>query len=213
MKKNIALLLMSLFCFTAGAQAQEGYNECCGCCGENNFYAKVLGGVNFLQDTTIDGNKASYKTGYIIGGALGYHWCYGLHLEAEYAYRRHNIKDIHFYVEGSSDSGHYQSSSYMANLLWDLPLCSWGCPFSCVQAIVGAGIGYDFQQMHSSNARIVFDQDWHRFSWQLMARLAYEVVCNTEVSLEYTFHQGGSHFNNHSLGVGLTYKFDFGCCN
>jgi outer membrane autotransporter protein len=97
----------------------------------------------------------------------------------------------------------------MANLLWDLPLSSWGCAFWNIQPFIGAGIGYDFQQMHSSNSRIIFNQKWHHFSWQVMAGLAYPLFCNTEITLEYKFHQGGCHFNNHSVGVGLVYKFDF----
>ena len=46
---------------------------------------------------------------------------YGLRLEAEYAFRRNAIRKIHFFAEGSSKHGHFQTSSYMANLLWDLP--------------------------------------------------------------------------------------------
>ncbi len=62
-----------------------------------------------------------------------------------------------------SKHGHFQTSSYMANLLWDLPLSSWGCAFWNIQPFIGAGIGYDFQQMHSSNSRIIFNQKWNQF--------------------------------------------------
>lgn len=216
MKKNILLLLMSfLFFMAAHAQAQEwcaedsySYEDSC-CVDEMNFYAKILGGANFLQNIQIKGNNSTYQTGYIIGGSLGYCWRYGLRLEAEYAFRRNAIRKIHFFAEGFSKHGHYQASSYMANLLWDLPLSSWGCAFWNIHPFIGAGIGYDFQQMHSSNSRIVFNQKWNHFSWQLMAGLAYPIFCKTEITLEYTFHQGGCHFNNHSIGVGLVYKF--GC--
>lgn len=96
----------------------------------------------------------------------------------------------------------------MANLLWDLPLSSWGCEFWNIQPFIGAGIGDDFQRMHASNSRIVFKQKWNHFSWQAMAGLAYPIFRNTEITLEYKFHQGG-HFYNHSIGVGLVYKFGF----
>ena len=175
-----------------------------------NFYAEILGGANFLQNTTIDGNKSTYQTGYIVAGSLGYCWRhYGLRLEAEYAFRRNAISKIDFITEGSSKHGHFQTSSYMGNLLWDLPLCSWGCAFWNLQPFIGAGVGYDFQQMHSSNSRIVFNQKWTHFSWQAMAGLSYPIFRNTEITLEYKFHQGGSHFYNHSIGVGLVYKFGF----
>ncbi len=180
------------------------------CVDETNFYAKILSGANFLQNTTIDRKQIhiSDRVYYcrFVGLLLAY---YGLRLEAEYAFRRNAIRKIHFFAEGSSKHGHFQTSSYMANLLWDLPLSSWGCAFWNIQPFIGAGIGYDFQQMHSSNSRIVFNQKWNHFSWQVMAGLAYPIFCNTEITLEYKFHQGGCHFYNHSVGVGLVYKFGF----
>lgn len=210
MKNNILLLLMSfLFFNAANAHALEECGEDFCCANETDLYAKIFGGANFLQDTEIDRNKSRYETGYIVAGSLGYSWCYGLSVEAEYAYRRNDITKTDFHVGGSSKHGHYQSSSYMGNLIWDLPLCSWGCDFWNIQPFIGAGIGYDFQQMHSKNSRYDFHQKWYHFAWQLKAGLAYPIFCNAEMTLEYIFHQGGSHFNNHSIGIGLVYKFDF----
>lgn len=201
-KKNILLLLMSFsFFLAADAHAREGCDEDSSCVDETNFYVKILGGANFLQNR----NQSAYQTGYIISGSLGYRWCHGLHVEGEYAFRRNALRKIHFFGDGFSKHGHFHTSSYMANLLWDLPLSS--C--ACVHPFIGAGIGYDFQRVHSSNSHIVFHQKWRHFSWQMMAGLAYPIFCNTEMTLEYKFHQGGCHFNNHSIGVGLVYKFDF----
>lgn len=204
---------MSFLCLMGDAQAQDCcveelcyYEDSC-CMDETNFYAKIFGGINCLQNTEIDENRTTYQTGYIIAGSLGYSWCYGLSLEAEYAFRRNEISKIHFFGEGCSRYGYFETSSIMANLLWDFPLCSWGCAFWDIQPFIGAGIGYDFQRMHSSNSRIIFNQRWHHFAWQLMAGLAYPIFCNTVMTLEYKFHQGGCDFNNHSLGVGLVYQF------
>lgn len=207
MKKNILLLLLPLLVFMT-VDAREWCDEDSCCVDAPNIYAKILGGANFLQNTSVDGNRSTYQVGYIVSGSLGYCWCYGLCLEAEYAFRRNEIRKIHFFGEGHSNHGHFQTSSYMANLLWNMPLSSWGCACWDMQPFIGAGIGYDFQQMHSSNSRIVFDQKWNHFSWQLMAGFAYPIYCNTELTLEYKFHQGGCHFYNHSIGVGLVYKFD-----
>jgi opacity protein-like surface antigen len=216
MKKNILLLLILLaFSLSADVQAQGWCveNSCCyedSCCvDETNFYAKILSGANFLQKTTTNGNKSRYQTGYLVAGSLGYRWCYGLCLEAEYAYRRNTMRKIHFFVEGFSRRGHFQSSSYMVNLLWKLPLYSCKKIFWNIQPFFGFGIGHDFQKMHSSNSRIIFNQKWNRFSWQVMTGLTSPIFCNTEISLEYRFHQGGSHFKSHSVGVGLEYKFGY----
>lgn len=211
MKKNILPFLMSLLLFMAAdAQAQEGCAGDSCCIGETNFYAKFLSGINFLQSTKIRGCRSSYQPGYIVAGSLGYCWCYGLRFEAEYAFRRNAISKTRFCcVGGSSRDGHFQAYSYMANLLWDLPLSLWECAFWNFQPFIGVGIGYDFQRMHATNSRIIFRQKWDHFSWQLMAGVAYPIFCNSEVTLEYKFHQGGCHFYNHTLGVGFVYKF--GC--
>jgi len=203
----------------ADAQAQEGSDKdsCCyedSCCVYGkNFYVKFFSGPNFLQKTAIDGNYTTYNTGYIVDGSLGFCWRrYGLRLEAEYAFRRNAISEINFFLGGSSENGHCQSSSYMGNLLWGMPLSSWWCSGSAfwkTVPFIGAGLGYNFQQLHSSNSRIVFNQKWKQYSWQAMAGLAYPIFCNAEITLEYKFHQGGSHFYNHSVGVGLVYNFGF----
>lgn len=208
MKKNILLLLMSFLFFTAAdAQDQESSDEKLFCVDQTNFYAKFLSGANFLQNSTTDRNKSTFEAGYIIDGLLGYCWSCGLRLEAEFAFRRNAIKKINFYAEGCSFGGHFQTFSGMANLLWDLPLSSCGC--GNIQPFIGLGLGYDFQQMHSSNSRIIFYQKWNSLSWQAMAGLTWPIFCNTDMTLEYKFHQGGRHFYNHSVGIGLVYKFGF----
>lgn len=188
MKRNILLLMSLLLLMSANA---------------DEYYAKFLSGVNFLQNTYVDDNKTTYQPGYIVAGSLGYSWYYGVSLEAEYAYRRNAISKIQFFGQGDSTNGHFQTSSYMANLLWNVPLCL----LEDIQPFIGAGIGYDHEQLRSSNDRIVFNQKWNHLSWQLMAGLSYPVLCNSELTLEYKFHQGGCHFYNHSIGVGLVYTF------
>jgi outer membrane autotransporter protein len=95
----------------------------------------------------------------------------------------------------------------MANLLWDLPLTYWECACCNIQPFLGAGVGYDQQRMRSSNSRIIFNQKWNQFAWQVMAGVAYPIFCNTEVSLEYKFHRSSSHFYSQSVDVGLTYNW------
>jgi opacity protein-like surface antigen len=207
MKKQFLLLCTSLLCAIASdATAQEGpIHESC-CADRNNLYAKVFGGANFLQSTSLSGNDATYNAGYIVAGSLGYSWRYGLRVEGEYAFRRNMIDEITFVTQGYSNSGYFQTSSYMANILWYMPLSLWGCRCEKFRPLVGAGVGYDFQQMSASNSRIIFNQKWYVFSWQAIAGIAYRLFYNTEVSLEYKFHQG-NHFYNHAIGVGLAYQY------
>lgn len=209
MKKNILLLLMSFLFFTAAhAQAQE-WNEKVFCVDQSNFYVKFFSGVNFLQNTTTNGNKSTFKAGYIIDGSVGYSSSCGLRLEAEYAFRRNAIKKIDFYIEGCSCDGHYQNSSFMANLLWDLPVSFCRRAFWNIQPFIGGGLGYDLQRIQALNSRIIFCQKWNGLSWQVMAGLIYPIFCNTDMTLEYKFHQGRPHFYNHSFVIGLVYNFGF----
>jgi opacity protein-like surface antigen len=204
MKKSILLLLMlSLGFATPKAQAQEWYDDERCSIDWMNFYAKIFGGANFLQRTLIDGNRASYRTGYIISGSVGYYCLYGFRLEGEYAFRANDIHGIQFNTQGSSNNGHLHNSSFMANLYWDLPSCLWGYRFCYVEPYVGAGLGYDFYKMHSSNDLVIFDQNWRHLSWQAMVGVAYPICRNTDINLEYKFHDGGNHFFSHSLGIGV----------
>lgn len=207
MKKTLLLFFMSfIFLLGANVQAQEWDAEFC-CEDDSNFYAKFFGGANILQNSSVSGHKITYRTGYILSGSVGYRWCNGVKLEGEYAYRRNAINKMRTCCAGSSDNGNIHTSSYMANLLWDLPFSSWGC--GSVRPFVGGGIGYDNQKLHSSNSWIVFNDKRHHFAWQLMAGLAMPLFCNAEATVEYRFHQAGCHFNNHAIGVGFVYNFNF----
>jgi opacity protein-like surface antigen len=207
MKKICLPLFISLlFAIAADAKAEESPTTDCCCADMKNVYAKIFGGANFLQSTSISKNRATYDVGYIFAGSLGYCWRYGLHWEGEYAFRRNGIDKISFFTQGNSNNGHFQTSSYMANMLWYVPLSTWGCGCWDFRPLIGAGIGYDFQQMIASNSRIVFNQKWYVFSWQAIVGMAYTLFCNTEFTLEYKFHQA-DHFYNHAIGIGLAYKY------
>lgn len=211
MKKSILPLVSSLlFCTAAHADAQKEPTSLKCFDYRMNFYAKAFGGANFVENTTINGNKATYEAGYVAAGSLGYSWNpYGLRVEFEYAYRRNAISKIHFISQGSSTHGHLMTSSYMANLLWDFPLCKWGVKFWNIQPFIGAGIGGDVIRMHASNSLVDFHQKWNKFAWQAIGGFAYPIFRNTMLSLEYQFHQGGGHFYNQSVGIGLMYKFGY----
>lgn len=206
MKKAVALLAALSFCMTAHAQA----DFCCEnnpCIDENNFYAEVFGGGNFLQTTKRDGIRNDYRPGYIVSGSLGYRmWC-GFRLEAEYAFRRNSTRRTHFFGRSFALSGHHQSSSYMANLLWELPISSLG--IECrLRPFFGGGVGYTSERLHASQETMLFNERKKGFAWQILAGLAYPVFCNTDLSLEYKFYRGRfKDIYNHSVGVGLTYSF------
>lgn len=211
MKKIVVpLMAMLSLCIVPHAQANDyEWNDDQLCCKEaNNFYAKIFSGPNFLQTRTDGGIKTHYKTGYIVGGSLGYLFCNGMRVEAEYAFRRNSINKVHFFRRDFGMPGHFQSSSYMANLLWEPPLSNWG--FECwnFHPYIGGGIGYDFQQIHGRHQGLVFNERNGDFAWQLIAGVGFPIFCNADFSLDYKFHQGGfKEIYSHSLEVGLAYRF------
>jgi len=202
--KNIIASLLTLSIFLSQAHADI-------CCEDNShsFYAEIFGGANFLQTTKQKNEiKVDYETGYMISGSLGRHWDYGLRIEAEYSYRRNCVRKGRFFCYHFKLPGKFQSSSYMANVIWSPSLSSLG--FNCwnIKPFVGGGIGYDFQRTYAKNEGIIFNRSRKGFAWQIVAGLAYPIFCNTDLSLEYKFHKGKfKHLYNHTVGIGLTYSF------
>jgi len=203
MKKLYLLVTALVLALSSNGYAYEGDFS-----RDNTCYINVLGGANFLQTEIEEGVRTDYRTGYIVSTSVGYEWCYGLRLEAEYAFRRNTIKDLHFFGRSFPADGRFQSSSYMGNLLWDLPLSYLGCDCWDIHPFIGGGIGYDFQLIGGSIGGFDFREKSKHFSWQVMAGLAYPIFCNLDLMVEYTFHKGGlNHLYNHSIGAGLTYRF------
>ncbi len=210
----LSAIAVTLIPFCTDALAQDFDNSCCDeyeCSEDNlNFYAEVYGGSNYLQTETSGGIKSNFKTGYILGGSLGYRFCYGVRLEAEYAFRKNSYESVHFFGRTFSMDGHFQSSSIMANLLWDIPFASWGWNLWNVQPIIGAGIGYDSQKIRGVNETMHYDQTCRQFAWQMTAGLSYPLFSNIDIAVEYKFHKGGfNYIYDHSVVGGLTVKLGY----
>lgn len=169
-----------------------------------NVYISFLGGANFVEFHQHEGIKPHFQTGYLLSGAVGYEWCNGLSLEAEYAYRRTSMSKIHYFGQDFHIPGSFQSSSYMANLIWDFPI---ECFLSDSSLFLGGGIGYDVQQFHASQDGFRLNDNKKGFSWQWMVGLEYLLCNQTKISLEYKFHKGPlKNVYNHAIGVGLSYE-------
>lgn len=205
--KNFLLSLTALIllcnCNKTDANVWDECNEIA-----NSCYVGVLGGPNFLSSCEDWGVKTDYDTGGLISISLGYRWYYGLRLEYEYAYRINNLHKLHYWGYSYKVRGYFRSCSYMANLIWDIPLKLWN---SClkIQPFVGAGIGYDCQHIHAHNSWIRYQRrSEDHFAWQVIAGMSYPFFCDSDFTLDYKFHKGGlHHVNNHSIGVGVVYNF------
>jgi opacity protein-like surface antigen len=203
--KNLALLsaTSALMFATGSLQANEWFDS-----PEKPLYVQALGGLNFLEAKCGYGSRLSTKVGYVVSGSIGYELSNGLRAEAEVAFRRNTADTIHFFGGNYPIDMHYQTTSYMGNLLWDISLCRFGLNIERYRPFIGAGIGCD-QQYYETN-------DFHGcvraknaiFAWQVMAGISYELYENWNLSLGYNFHKPGT-TGVYNQAVTLAVKHNF----
>ncbi len=178
-------------------------------CIDNGYlYLEAFGGANFLSNFTQDGVTTAFETGYAFSGSLGCSYYYGFRLEAEFAYRRNTIDTIEFFGRAFSIPGHYQCTSWMGNLLWELPLDRWLCRRISLKPIIGGGLGYDDQHIHGDLGILTYTVVEKGFAWQVMAGLVYRALNCVDISVDYKCHEGRmDSLFNHSIGLALNYHF------
>lgn len=230
MNKMITLLLtmVSLASFQA-VQAEQW----------QGFYVDGFAGANFASShrrnfggsSSGDGRhaKLDLRTGYVVGGGLGYVFCNGFRVEGEISYRHNQIRRIRFNnltttttsSSSSDNSGRHHGSvwslAYMANLIYDVDTSCWDCCWGCGEIIpyFGGGIGYAHEKIrlrhrHGDNTdNFLFGRTKRNgFAWQLIAGLGWELSPCSVVSVEYRFFKGRDrHFYNHMIGANLRYDF------
>lgn len=157
--------------------------------------------------------KYRYDNGYLASGSIGYRWCHGIRWEFEYAYRWNKIKEVKLhcctfpgcFFPNCTNPCHklkplkdnYRNSSFMVNLLWDIPLEDFNI-CTCVTPIFGLGAGYELEH--------AFEDAKNGFAWQVIVGVGYRLTPTTNVSLEYKWHGGPlTYIFNHSIGLGITY--------
>lgn len=191
------------------------------------FYVGVTGAADFLSNAGFSRSYGSYgysrnrlkfDTGFFGAIDLGYRWCNGLHLEAEVAYRYNRQKRRHsdysdvLVASSGRHRGHRDVWAAMVNVLYDINMC-WS-----IEPYVGVGLGYshvrykrnDLFYGEFTRRRHFSDND---FAWQVIAGVAYPVMCNVDVAVEYRFfnavnsrkHQRNTY--NNDIGVNLKYYF------
>lgn len=213
MKKFITLTLLSILLSTSIYANPYKENFSCGQDSslpiENNLYVNGFAGANFLQAKYI--KSKNLKTGYVLSAALGYRLNYGFRVEGEYAFRRNSIKQQHRYLSVYRLNHMYaQTSSYMVNALWDVPLSKFCLN---IHPFIGGGIGYDSQGLQHSyrGSKYISTTTRGQFAWQFMTGLTYPLSSNTSMMVAYKLHKGEKcTIYNHSIGLGLTYNF--GAC-
>ena len=169
-----------------------------------NQKARINDGAGNNYDTT-------YNTGYTVLGGVGY--SYGApKVEVEFGYRSNDIQR----VGGNSATGNVGTFTTMLNGLYDfMPNSAW-------HPMLGAGIGLANVNATGVTANSVASygtNDW-TFAYQGIAALGYDITRNIAAKLDYRYlsavnptstYNGtnlNSEYTNHSILLGLTYKFN-----
>ncbi len=181
MKRNIRMKklifsLLALLSVSASSYAQDGFFN------EEGLYVGVFGGANLNQNDWNRINK-HLKTGYVVGGSIGYKLCNNLRLEIEGAYRNNEFKH-------ERRTNHFETATAFVNALVDIDFCS------CLTPYVGVGLGYAnlFKSKNhhrrdelDTRDRNKFQHNRNQFARQAIIGVSYRLFCSTDVAFEYRF--------------------------
>ena len=163
------------------------------------FYIGAEGGVNWLLNTTINGNGTTPQTGWMAGGVIGYDFV-GPRVELEGIYRQNQLNVS--VAPGAAVNNQVGQLGIMANLLYDF------MPASVITPYIGAGAGLGLVDGNSSLSNTTF-------AYQGIVGLAWNADTNFRVSLDGRYYGtsnpsiNGSNWtnNNFSIMLGLQLKF------
>lgn len=173
----------------------------------NGVYAGVNGGVAIPAGTTaqVDGISGTgfsklVKTGFDLGGQVGYRFNKNFRAELAASYLRNSLNTFNGLLQNSS---HLNSGLFMANGYYDIDLGSAVVPF------VGAGIGDIYQHGYVNTVIGNVNKSENDFAYQGIAGVAYNVSQNVSVDVDYHY-VGWKNSNGASqnlVNLGLNYYF------
>src|SRR5574344_1753581 len=171
--------------------------------GCDGFYMAGRGGIvnhNIGDgDSTLSSTKSELDdNALMLSGALGYRWGY-FRLEGEYVWRDSTDDS---YTEGATTyNSEFETSSYMANIYWDLSPYTWFTPY------LSAGLGMT-DISYSVNAN---DYDEDNFTWSVGGGLSAQVTNRFNIDLGYRYYDmgdlGEANIHTHEVYSGLRYVF------
>lgn len=184
----------------------------------DGLYSSVFGGYAYLPDNVSTSRQglmrtdASYKGGYLAGGALGYQ-SNPLRYEGQITYL--NADAQHFRINGLRQNriqGDANAILAMANVYYDFPEF-----IPCIQPFLGMGIGYAWVEMELNSLAPTssrFKDSDSAFAYQATAGLTYNYAENLGFNLGYRYVSTnhidplGERFQAHLAQLGAVYRFD-----
>lgn len=185
------------------------------------WYIGLEGGAGVVEDWNFIDNAtpamASFDTGWLALGTVGYAWQNHLRVEFEAGYRYNELDTYSFVgVPDPAISGDLWEATAMANLLYDLYLTD------DLALSLGAGAGGDFANLQLTNGVVSGEVDQWNLAYQGIAGVSYSIARQTSlfvnyrylrvVSPEFDFRpvpndilRDGDDIVKHALTIGLRY--------
>ena len=173
------------------------------------IYLKGFGGPNWAQTPTL--NHAEYNThlGYVLGGALGFHFDI-LSLEGECSYRRNSVNRLEVDALDIHVTGDIEQWCGFGNVLACIPLTKCFAPY------VGAGLGYrhikpgvNFDESTDTSFQNFIDSRDEWGVYQVIAGVNCLVYRCLSLQADYHYMDGWSNAKcrNHSACIAATFGF------
>lgn len=204
--KKLLFMGAAMAVLAAGsAQAQDDWRK--------GLYIKGGAGWNHTQDQDISGGtEAELDEGVGLTGAVGYDFG-DMRTEMEVTFRKNGVDGLSAGASLPSPDGDMQSTAFMANGYYDLPV---GGP---VKPYIGGGIGVAHVNVkdYSTAGTTVADEDDNVFAYQAMAGMEYAVNNKVDLYTEYKYFAtedvdfgGGAEgdYRNHAIMAGLKYSLN-----
>lgn len=152
---------------------------------DTGFYFDGFGGVLFLDDLSGTGSAnvaADFDTGWIAGGALGYHLTPALAIELEGATGEADLDGLAVNgIHRANASGDLTYSQVTVNLIYEFG------PHNPVTPYVGVGIGAGFADADFRYPGAVINDDDSAFLYQLIGGVKMDIGRRAEFFAEYRF--------------------------
>jgi OOP family OmpA-OmpF porin len=221
---RVGLLTSALIgAVAASAAAQETFTNIAA--QNRGFYMGLGGGGNFAESSRFRGGgadaTASYETGFVGLGSIGYALGTGLRLEVEPGYRRNDLDKI----GGVSAHGHATIMTLMANAIWDVPFRVPGNLPVLSKMLphigVGAGVARTINSSAPYNGLSVTGNQTEP-AFQAIAGLEYALTPGLKAGIDYRYllvhdvnfrvaetgaRTKAGDLNNHSVLLTLRYEF------
>jgi outer membrane protein OmpA-like peptidoglycan-associated protein len=148
------------------------------------WYVGIEAGANWIDDTDnafrdgtpVELDVLSFDTGWAALGTIGYGFERNWRLEFEAGYRQNDIDT--FFVDNAPRVGTFDEWTFMANVVYDVPLADR------LDLNIGVGAGVDFADFEDSAG--INDDDWN-FAYQAIIGLSYELTDRLDLTLAYRY--------------------------